>query len=66
MRKNVAYPFWLANNSELDRFYGLDQSLKTTQLLESKNYLLTLVSFLVIQQSGKFEQLHEPVDVDKK
>src|SRR5699024_10289736 len=47
--KNIAYPEWILNNSELDQFYSLQYPNVLPDLLSQKNYLLALAKFADLQ-----------------
>ena len=64
--KNVAYPDWLLDNSELDRYHGLENKTFVKELLEENNYALSLIRFIANYVQKVYNGLDKPIDIDKK
>lgn len=64
--KNVAFPNWLLNNTELDEFYSLKETKTLDRLLKNKNYLVSLVDFTNLQMKSSIENFAKPNDFTKK
>lgn len=64
--KNVAYPKWLLNNVELDKFYALENRNFVNELLTGKNYILSLTRFTVNDARKEYNELDKPIEIDKK
>lgn len=64
--KNVAFPDWLLHNNELDKFYSLKEQKTLENLLQYKNYLVSLVGFTNLQMKSSIENFAKPNDFTKK
>ena len=63
--KNIAYPEWILNNSELDQFYSLHYPNVLPDLLSQKNYLLALAKFADLQLRQSIFDVPKPKTAEK-
>lgn len=64
--KNVAFPNWLLDNTELDDFYSLKKPETLENLVQKENFLKSLVDFTNLQMKSAIENFAKPNEFTKQ